>query len=169
MSLNVRKCAYASTTRISSIMVHLDPNHAVAPWACLMAKSTVPYLGLRLEPKGMASMEEKHVLRCEALLGWCKKTLGPALLPPEVMAAVFGGIVRYAALCLSDTAGEIVRLSAAIKPAALQVENPTKDVSNVVVRSGKGLRLADVRVLCQDSVVATMAQLTHHRSAVIKG
>ena len=50
MSLNVRKCAYATTARISSIMVHLDPNNAVTLWVCLVAKSTVPYLSLRLDP-----------------------------------------------------------------------------------------------------------------------
>ena len=42
-------------------------------------------------------MKEKHVLRCEALLGWYKNRLGPASVPHEVMAAVVGGIVRYAA------------------------------------------------------------------------
>ena len=49
MSLNVRKCAYATTARISSIMVHVDPDNAVAPWVGLCQfnlKSDVPYLGL---------------------------------------------------------------------------------------------------------------------------
>ena len=94
MSLNVGKCAYASTARIHSIMVYLNPGDTTAPWVCLRAKGTVPYLGLRLDPRGMATMKEKHVLRCEALLGWCKNTLGPASVPHEVMAAVVGGIVR---------------------------------------------------------------------------
>ena len=88
MSLNVGKCAYASTARIHSIMVYLNPGDTAAPWVCLRAKGTVPYLGLRLDPRGMATMKEKHVLRCEALLGWCKNTLGPASVPHEVMAAV---------------------------------------------------------------------------------
>ena len=96
MSLNVSKCAYANPARIPSIMVCLNPGNAAAPWVCLRAKGTVPYLGLRLDPRGIASMKEKHVLRCEALLGWCKNTLGPASVPHEVMAAVVGGIVRYA-------------------------------------------------------------------------
>ena len=69
MSLNVSKCAYATTTRIPLIMVCLNPNNAAAPRVCLKAKGRVPYLGLRLDPKGMASMKEKHVLRCQALLG----------------------------------------------------------------------------------------------------
>ena len=119
MSLNVGNCAYATTTHMPSIMVNLEPNNAVTTWVCLMAKSTVPYLGLRLGPKGMASMKAKHVLRCEALVGWCKNTLGPASVPHVVMAAVVGGIVRYAAPYLSDTADEVVRLNAAIKTAAL--------------------------------------------------
>ena len=72
MSLNVRTCAYATTARISSIMVHLDPSNAVTLWVFPMAKKTVPYLGLGLDPKGIPSMKKKHVLRCEALLGWCK-------------------------------------------------------------------------------------------------
>ena len=169
MSLNVGKCVYATTTHIPSIMVHLDPNNASTPWVCLIAKSTVPYVGLRLDPKGMASMKEKHVLRCEALAGWCKNTLGPASVPHDVMAALVGGILRYAVPYLSDTAAEVVRLNIAIKTAAVQFENLPKDLSNVVVRSGKGLKLADIRVLCRDSVVVTVAQLTHHRSAVIKG
>ena len=97
MSLNVGKCAYCPTTRTPSIIVHLDPNNAVTPWVCLVAKSTVPYLGLKLDPKRMASMKEKRVLRCEALLGSCNNTLGPASIPHEVMAAPAGGIVRYAA------------------------------------------------------------------------
>ena len=95
----------------------------------------------------MASMKEKHVLCCEALVGWCKDTLGPASVPHEVMAAVVGGIVRYAVPYMSSTAEEVVRLNAAIKTAALLFENVPKDLSNVVVRSGKGLKLADIRVV----------------------
>ena len=168
MSLNVGKCAYANTARIHSIMVYLNPGDTAAPWVCLRAKGTVPYLGLRLDPRGMATMKEKHVLRCEALLGWCKNTLGPASVPHEVMAAVVGGIVRYAAPYLSDTAEAVIKLNTAIKAAALQFEKLPKDLSNVAVRSGHGLRLADVQVICRDSVVATMAQLTHHRSTTVR-
>ena len=168
MSLNVGKCAYANTARIHSIMVCLSPGNTAAPWVCLRAKGTVPYLGLRLDPRGVATMKEKHVLRCEALLGWCKNTLGPASVPHEVMAAVVGGIVRYAAPYLSDTAEAVIKLNTAIKAAALQSEKLPKDLSNVAVRSGHGLRLADVQVICRDSVVATMAQLTHHRSTTVR-
>ena len=168
MSLNVGKCAYATTTRIPSIMMCLNPGNAAAPRVCLHAKGTVPYLGLRLDPRGVASMKEKHVLRCEALLGWCKNTLGPASVPHEVMAAVVGGIVRYAAPYLSDTAEAVVKLNVAIKAAAVQFEKLPKDLSNVAVRSGHGLRLADVQVICRDSVVATLAQLTDHRSATVR-
>ena len=81
MSLNIRQCAYTTTARISSIMVRLHPDNAVAPWVCLVAKGDVPYLGLRFDPRGTASMKEKHVLCCEAPLGWCKNTLGPASVP----------------------------------------------------------------------------------------
>ena len=169
MSLNVGKSAYATTIHIPSIMVHLDPNNAVSPWVCLMAQSTVLYLGLRRDPKGMASMKEKHVLRCEGLMGWFKNTLGPASMAHDVMAAVVGGIVRYAAPYLSDTAEAVVWLNAAIKTAAVQLENLPKDLSSVVVWFGKGLKLADIRVLCRDSVVVTLPQLTQHRSAVTKG
>ena len=98
--------------------MYLNPNSATTPWVCLEAKSTVPYLGLRLDPKGMASMKEKHVLPCEALLRWCKNTRGPASVPHEVMAAVVVGIVRYAAPYLSDTVEAVVKLNAAIKTAA---------------------------------------------------
>ena len=168
MSLNVNKCAYANTARIPSIMVCLNPGNAAAPWVCLRAKGTVPYMGLRLDPRGIASMKEKHVLRCEALLGWCKNTLGPASVPHEVMAAVVGGIVRYAAPYLSNMAEAVVKLNAAIKAVALQFEKLPKDLSNVAVRCGHGLRLADVQVMCRDSVVATLAQLTHHRSATVR-
>ena len=166
MSLNVNKCAYANTARIPSIMVCLNLGTAAALWACLRAKGTVPYLGLRLDPRRVASMKEKHVLRCEALLGWCKNTLGPASVPHEVMAAMVGGTVRYAAPHLSNTAEAVVKLNAAIKAAALQFEKLPKDLSNVAVRSGHGLRRADVQVICCDFVVATLAQLTHHRSAL---
>ena len=168
LSLNVGKCAYANTARIQSIMVCLSPGNMAAPWVCLRAKGTVPYLGLRLDPRGVATMKEKHVLRCEALLGWCKNTLGPASVPHEVMAALVGGIVRYAAPYLSDTAEVVVKLNTAIKAAALQLEKLPKDLSNVAVRSGHGLRSADVQVICRDSVVATLAQLTHHRSTTVR-
>ena len=168
MSLNVGKCAYANTARIHSIMVYLNPGDTAAPWVCLRAKGTVPYLGLRLDPRGVATMKEKHVLRCEALLGWCKNTLGPASVPHEVMAAVVGGIVRYTAPYVSDTAEAVIKLNTAIQAAALQFEKLPKDLSNVAVRSGHGLRLADVQVICRDSVVATMAQLTHHRSMTVR-
>ena len=168
MSLNVGKCAYPNSARIHSIMVCLNPGNASAPWVCLHAKGTVPYLGLRLDPRGIATMKEKHVLRCEALLGWCKNTLGPASVPHEVMAAAVGGIIRYAAPYLSDTAEAVVKLNAAIKAAALQFEKLPKDLSNVAVRSGHGLRPADVQVICRDSVVATLAQLTHHRSTTVR-
>ena len=39
---------------------------------------------------------------------------------------------------------------------------------NVAVRSGRGLQLADVWNWCYDSLVATVTQLAHHRSAVIR-
>ena len=168
MSLNVGKCAYGNTARIHSIMVCLSPGSTAAPWVCLRAKGTVPYLGLRLDPRGVATMKEKHVLRCEALLGSCKKTFGLASVPHEVMAAVVGGIVRYAAPYLSDTADGVIKLNTAIKAAALQFEKLPKDLSNVAVRSGHGLRLADVQAICRDSVVATMAQLTHHRLTTVR-
>ena len=165
---NVGECAYANTARIHSIMVYLSPGNTAAPWVCLRAKGTVPYLGLRLDPRGVATMKEKHVLRCDALLGWCKNTLGPASVPHEVMAAVVGGIVRYAAPYLSDTAEAVIKLNTAIKAAALQFEKLPKDLSNVAVRSGHGLRLADVQVMCRDSVMATMAQLAHHMSTTVR-
>ena len=76
--------------------------------------------------------------------------------------------MRYAAPYLSDTAEAVIKLNTAIKAAALQFEKLPKDLSNVAVRSGHGLRLADVRVICRDSVVATMAQLTHHRSQTVR-
>ena len=41
MSLNVHRCAHSTTARISSIMVRLDPDNAVAPWVCLVAKGDV--------------------------------------------------------------------------------------------------------------------------------
>ena len=159
MSLNVGKCAYANTARIPSIMVCLNPGNAAAPWVCLRAKGTVPYLGLHLDPRGIAFMKEKHVLRCEALPGWCKNTLGPASVPHEVMAAVVGGIVRYAAPYLSDTAEAVVKLNATIKAAALQFGKLPKDLSNVAVRYAH---------IYRDSVVAALAQLTHHRSATVR-
>ena len=81
---------------------------------------------------------------------------------------VVGGIVRYAAPYLSDTGETVVKLNAAIKAAALQFENLPRDLSNVAVWSGHVTGLADVRVICHDSIVATMAQLTHHRSAVVR-
>ena len=102
-------------------------------------------------------MKEKHVLSCEALLGWCKNTLGPASVPRELMAAVVGGIVRYAATCLSDTAEEVVTLNVAIMTAALQFEHLPKDLSNVADQCGNGLKLVDVRVLCGDSIIVTLA------------
>ena len=126
MSLNVGKCVYANTARIHSIMVCLNPGNTGAPWVCLRAKGMVPYLGLRLDPRGIATIKDKPVLRCEALLGWCKNTLGPASVPHEVMAAVVGGIVRYAAPYLSDTAEAVVKLHAAIKAAALQIKKLLK-------------------------------------------
>ena len=168
MSLNVGKGPYANTARIHSIMVCLSPGNTAASWVCLRAKGTVPYLGLRLDPRGVATMKEEHVLRCEALLGWCKNRLGPESVPNEVMAAVVGGVMRYAAPYLSDKAEAVIKLNTAIKAAALQFEKLPKDLSNVAVRSGHGLRLADVQVICRDSVVATMAQLTHHRSTTVR-
>ena len=75
--------------------------------------------------------------------------------------------MRYAAPYLSDTAEAVVKLNAAIKAAALQFEKLPKDLSNVAVRSGHGLRLADVQVICRDSFVAALSQLTHHRSATV--
>ena len=138
MSLNVRKCAYATIAHIPSIMVYLNPNNAATPWVFLEATSTVPNPGLRLAPTRMASMKQKHVLRCEGLPGWCKNTLRPASVPHEVTAAVVGDIVRYAAPYLSNTAEAVLMLNAAIKTTALQIENLCKDLSNVAVWSGNG-------------------------------
>ena len=44
----------------------------------------------------------------------------------------------------------MIKLNTAIKAAALQFEKLPKDLSNVAVRSGHGLRLADVQVVCRD-------------------
>ena len=52
---------------------------------------------------------------------------------------------------------------------ALQFENLPKGLSNVGVRSGNGLKSTDVRVLCRDSVVATLVELAHHSSAMARG
>ena len=144
-------------------MVCLNPGNTATLWVLLRAKDTMPYLGLLLDPRRVASTKGKQLLWYEGLLGWCKNTLGPASVPHEVMAAVVGGIVRYAAPYLSDTAEAVVKLNAAIKVAALQFEKLPKALSNVAVRSGHVLRLASVHVICRDSVVATLAQLTHHR------
>ena len=76
--------------------------------------------------------------------------------------------MRYAAPYLSDTAEAVIKLNTAIKAAALQFEKLPNSLSNVAVRSGHGLRLADVQVIWRDSVVATMAQLTHHRSTTVR-
>ena len=108
MFLNVCKGVYATTTRMCSIMVDVDQDNAVAPWVCLVAKGHILYLGLRLDPTGMASLREKYVLCSEALVGRCKNTLGPASVPHEVMAAVVGGIVQNTALYLSDATIEVV-------------------------------------------------------------
>ena len=77
-------------------------------------------------------------------------------MPHEGMEAVVGGIVRYAAPYLLDIPAEVARLNATTKTPALQLEDVPKDQSNVVVRSGNGLKLADTRVLCRYSVVATV-------------
>ena len=169
MSLNVNKCAYATTTRIPSIMVCLNPGNAAAPWVCLPAMGTVPYLGLRPDPRGIASMKEKHVLRCEALVGWCKNTLGPASVPHEVMAAVVGGIVQYAAPYLSDTAEAVVKLNAAIKAAALEFENLPKDLSNVAVRSGHGLRLTKFPSHMPQKVIRRITEGLYRRVRAASG
>ena len=113
-------------------------------------------------------MKEKHVLRCEVLLGWCKNTLGPASVPHEVLPAVVGGIVPYAAPYVSETAKAVVKLNAVIKAAGLLFQKLPKDLSNVAVRSGHELPLADVQVICRDSVVATLPPLTHHRLMTVR-
>ena len=157
MSLNVGKFVYAVATRIAAIMVHLDPTNASTPWVCLLVKSTVPDLGLKLEPKGMASTKEKHVLRSKALLSRCRYTLESASVPHKVMPAVVGGIMRYVAPYHCDNAAEVVRSNTTIKIAALQFDNRPKDICNVVVRCGTGLKLVDIRVMRHDSVVVTAA------------
>ena len=89
--------------------------------------STVPYLGLSLDPNGIASMKEKHVLRFEGLVGWCRNTVGPSSVPHEVRVPVVGCIARYTAPYLSDTAEDVVRSNGDIKTAALRFENLHKD------------------------------------------
>ena len=93
--------------------------------------------------------------------------MGPAYVP-QVMAAVAGGIVRYAAPYLSHTAETVVKLNTAIRAEALQFENFCKDLSDVAVKSGHKLKLSGVRVICRDSVVATLDQLIHHHAAVVR-
>ena len=85
-------------------------------------------------------------MRCEALPGWCKNILRPASVPHEVMAAVVGGIVRYAAPYLSDTVEAVVKLNDPIKTAALQFKNLPKDLSNVAMRYGNGFIMPHFKV-----------------------
>ena len=159
MSLNVGKCAYANTARIRSIMVCLSPGNTAAPWVCLRAQG--------LDPRGVATMKEKHVLRCEALLV-LQEHVGAGVGASGGDGGCVWRIVRYAAPYLSYTAEAVVKLNTAIKAAALQFEKLPKDPFNVAVRSGHGLRLADVQVICRDSVVATVGQLTHHRWTTVR-
>ena len=70
-----------------------------------------------------------------------------------------GAIVPHLA-CISALGG----LRGCISSPALP-----KEPTNVVVRCGQGLKLADIWVLCRDSLVVTLAELTHHCSGVIKG
>ena len=60
-----------------------------------------------------------------------------------------------------------MRFNAAIKAVDLQFDTFPKDLSNVVVRFSKGLRLANFLALCCDSVVAMVAQLKHYSSIVV--
>ena len=53
----------------------LDPNDAVAPWVCMVAKGDVPPLGLMPDLTVIVAITEKHVIRCGPLLGWCATTM----------------------------------------------------------------------------------------------
>ena len=70
---------------MSSVMVRLDPDNAIAMWIRWAAKTGVPHLTLGLR---MAPMKEKHVLRYWPLLSWCNNMLGLVCVPHEVMVVV---------------------------------------------------------------------------------
>ena len=69
------------------------------------------------------------------------------------------GIVQYTAPDLLDSAAQVVRLNAAMKAVALRFEYVPQHISNLAVRSSKGLRLAHIRGLCYDSLDPTVAQV----------
>ena len=75
MSLNVPKCAYATTTKISAVMVCLDPDNEVSPWVRLDAKGSVLYLGLRLDLMGCKQTQTcSHTAHAEAPLTACPRS-----------------------------------------------------------------------------------------------
>ena len=74
----------------------------------------------------------------------------------------------YAVWCLSHATIEVVQLNVAMKGAAMHFESPPRDISNVAIWSGKGLRLPEVEDLCGYLVRVMVAALTHHRSVVVR-
>ena len=61
----------------------------------------------------------------------------------------------------------MVELNFAMKAAPLRFASLLRDISNVAVRSGKGLPLKDVWDVCRDSAIANVARQAHHHSVVV--
>ena len=78
--------------------------------------------------------------------------------------AVTLGIIRYAALYISDSSKCIVTLARAVCKAVFSAERLPFDFSGVAPSCKHGLHHTQVQDLCRDATVATIATLAHHAS-----
>ena len=167
MSLNVKKCRYATTSQHTVIWLGLRPAED-APWVQFIADVFVPYLGISLLSDGRAILQEKHINRIQSVVGWCTSTMAPEALVQSVLSSVVSGIARFAAPFLSDDCASVRAIHTVVRKASFRSERLRFDFSNVALYSEDGMKVDDVTSLVQDSAIATVASLAHHPSERVR-
>ena len=164
MELDPRKCAMATTERVSGRQLRLCP-HLESPWHWVPAADSVPYLGLQLQPDREFSLQCKHRLRLAAVHHWCLNTLAPPKLVQQVILAIPRGVTQYFAPFISDNSDTTRHLDhITVQVTKYRVRyafNALRDS----LQDDRTLGLTRVPTRCQHALVALVGTLVHHRSA----
>ena len=142
--------------------------HLENPWHWVPAADSVPYLGLQLQPDGEFSLQRRHRLRLAAVHHWCLNTLAPPKVVQDVILAILGGVTQYVAPFIadnSDTACHLVHITVqVVKDRARYAFDALRDS----LQDGQTLRLTRMPTRCQQTAMALVGTLVHHRSASVR-
>ena len=163
MAFNPKKCRFMTTCPVAGIYACLS-----GKWVYLTADLHIVYLGVRLDPKGIASLPPKHFARVEALAAWACGSLSPSAVAVEAMRATIGGVVRFSAAFCSSTSPQVKALVRILRITGESVGKLAFDFSNFAIFSAHGMAMPDIGHLCRCGVISVTARLARHRCKTVR-